>query len=453
VPERARSLILEKTEGNPFFVEEVIRSLLDSEVMVQNGAQVEMVRELYDISIPDTLTGVPTTRLDRLDDAAKRTAQNASVIGREFRLDLLLAIGSTADIEASLDHLQRRGLIRETSRVPHRIYTFKHTLTQETAPGSLLLSRRRELHRDIADWLETETPDADRSRAVEGAIQSYAAARSAIKGAGFIPEQLSTLNEESSRAVEVAARPPDIDTLTRSDLEADVERLLGAAGSEEPREVAPALVSLGYGSSELEELAGTMDSPQLVAAAELLASTFVVHNLLAEISQGAGRVSEIVKALKSDSFLNQAPIQEVGLHEGFHNTLRILKSKLGAGIVVRREYADDIPPIQAHGSELNQVWTNLIDNAAYVLRDGGNITIRTRREGDEAVVEVEDDGPGIPEEIKSRVFDAFFTIKPPGQGTGMGLGITYSIIVNQHGGDIQVESNPGKTVFTVRLPI
>ena len=135
------------------------------------------------------------------------------------------------------------------------------------------------------------------------------------------------------------------------------------------------------------------------------------------------------------------------------NTLLVLSHKLKHGIGVRREYATGLPNIQANGSELNQVWTNLIDNAADALEEQGEITIRTRHEGEQVVIEIEDDGPGIPTEIQPRIFEPFFTTKPPGQGTGLGLDISYNIVVHKHRGNIEVFSEPGKTCFQVWLPV
>jgi len=157
--------------------------------------------------------------------------------------------------------------------------------------------------------------------------------------------------------------------------------------------------------------------------------------------------------MKSYAYLGQAPVQNVDLHEGIDNTLVILRGKLKQGITVRREFAADLPVIQAFGSELNQVWTNILDNAADAMGGQGSITIRTRRSGPWAVVEIEDDGPGIPPEIQSRIFDPFFTTKDPGMGTGLGLSTTYSIVTEKHKGEISVRSQPGSTRFTIKLPI
>jgi len=178
-----------------------------------------------------------------------------------------------------------------------------------------------------------------------------------------------------------------------------------------------------------------------------------VHQLLYEIGQGSARISEIVRALKSYSYLGQAPVQWIDLHEGLDNTLVILRNKLKAGIEVHRDYAADMPSVHAFGSELNQVWTNLLDNAADAMDGKGTLTIRTRRQDPWAVVEIEDNGPGIPPALQSRIFDPFFTTKAPGKGTGLGLSTSYSIVTDKHHGRIDVESRPGMTRFTVRLPI
>jgi signal transduction histidine kinase len=178
-----------------------------------------------------------------------------------------------------------------------------------------------------------------------------------------------------------------------------------------------------------------------------------VRSLLGEIGEGVSRISEIVKALKTYSYLDQAPVQDVDVHEGLDNTLVILHHKLADGITVRRDYDSDLPHVEAYGSELNQVWTNILDNAIDALGGEGQITIRTRQDAGSVVVEIEDNGPGIPPEVLPRIFDPFFTTKPVGSGTGLGLAISYNNVVVRHRGDIQVHSQPGQTVFEVHLPI
>jgi signal transduction histidine kinase len=174
--------------------------------------------------------------------------------------------------------------------------------------------------------------------------------------------------------------------------------------------------------------------------------------LLNTIGQSTTRISTLVNAVKSYVYMDQAPSQEIDVHEGLENTLVILHHKL-KNIEVVREYDRTLPAISAYGSELNQVWTNLLDNAIDALEGKGKIWLRTWRENDHVVVEVADNGPGIPEEIQSRIFEPFFTTKGVGKGSGLGLDIARRIIVMHHKGDLQVSSRPGATRFTVRLPI
>jgi signal transduction histidine kinase len=150
--------------------------------------------------------------------------------------------------------------------------------------------------------------------------------------------------------------------------------------------------------------------------------------------------------------MDQAPVQSVDVREGLDNTLIILHNKLKKGVIVHREYDEDLQAIQAYASELNQVWTNIIDNAIDAMHGEGVLIVRARSEGDWVVVEIEDNGPGIPEEIQSKIFDPFFTTKSPGEGTGLGLNISRNLIVQKHHGLISVKSRPGRTCFSVRLP-
>jgi signal transduction histidine kinase/predicted CoA-binding protein len=242
------------------------------------------------------------------------------------------------------------------------------------------------------------------------------------------------------------------ETLDRADREEALENWFGENGMEEFSRYSADLADLGYGIGELEGIERVFGRERLPAVLSLLGSTYTVYSLLQEIAQGAGQISAIVKALKSYSYLDQGPVQEVSIREGIENTLIILRNKLKAGILVRREYEGTLPRVQAYGSELNQVWTNLIDNAADAMGGKGVVTIRTRREGECVAVEVEDSGPGIPEAVQPQIFNPFFTTKPVGQGTGLGLNISYNI-VRKHGGWLSFRSRPGKTVFEVKIPI
>jgi signal transduction histidine kinase len=263
-------------------------------------------------------------------------------------------------------------------------------------------------------------------------------------------ESLLTLDELAQGR---AKQPADMDSLARSDREDELETWLGERGVENAWAVAPTLVSLGYDDDALNTLVASFSVEQFCAVIGWLNDTYTIYSLLEEIGQGAGRISEIVKALKGYTYLDQAPIQTVDIHDGLDSTLVILRSKLKPGITVLREYDANLPHIQARGSELNQVWTNLIDNAIGAMNGEGEITLRTSSDEQWVIVEIEDNGSGIPEENLPNLFDPFFTTKAPGEGTGLGLNISHNIIVQKHQGRIDVTSQPGKTRFEVRLPL
>ncbi len=252
-----------------------------------------------------------------------------------------------------------------------------------------------------------------------------------------------------------ANRPIDLPALDRSDREGDVEAALDRAGVPDPWAIASDLVSAGFQAQDISEAVSQLGdgAGQSVWAAARAAHR--VAALLHVVEEGSSRMSSIVGALKSYSYLDQAPLQEVDVRAGLDDTMLILKSKL-SDIEVVKHY-EDIPEIPAYAAELNQVWTNLIDNAADAIhetrQEGGRIAVRVSSDGTGVVVEIEDNGGGIPEEARPRIFDSFFTTKPPGAGTGLGLDITYNLVVHKHRGDIAVHPIDGGTVFRVVLPM
>lgn len=276
-----------------------------------------------------------------------------------------------------------------------------------------------------------------------------------ISRLGFDEGQWEVLNRLAETANQSAASPPEMDAITRSDLESQIEMWLEDHNIDEAWLIAPNLVNLKFDEDELTALADEFPEERLMCIIEWLDATFTVHSLLNELSQGSGRISNIVKALKSYAYLDQAPIQSVDIHKGLDDTLTILQNKLKKGINVKREYDPNLPEVMGYGSELNQVWTNIIDNAIDALdsREDSQIILRTHQESEWVVVEIEDNGPGIPKEIQTKIFDAFFSTKGVGKGTGLGLNISYSIVVQKHRGDLRVKSEPGKTIFEVWLPI
>ncbi|HEX7096166.1 MAG TPA: ATP-binding protein [Acidimicrobiales bacterium] len=242
--------------------------------------------------------------------------------------------------------------------------------------------------------------------------------------------------------------------LLRAEREAELEDWLDAHGVAEPWEVASSLAAMGVSSDELDVLAdATAVAPdELAAVIAAVAQGNTATELVDVIADGARRISEIVAALRSYTYLDRGTIQQIDVTEGLESTLVLLQSRLKNATVVR-DYAESLPRIAARGNELNQVWTNLIANAVDATDGAGTIVVRTRTTGDAVIVEVEDDGTGISPELVERVFDPFFTTKPPGKGTGLGLSISHNIVVRQHSGEMSVRSEPGRTVFTVTLPL
>jgi signal transduction histidine kinase len=249
-----------------------------------------------------------------------------------------------------------------------------------------------------------------------------------------------------------AGRAVSLSPLQHSDQAEELGQWLHGLGVDHPADVAEALADLGYTRAQLAELTSALPPPNIPVFLSWMAGAGEAHKLLAEIGAGAGRISQIVGALRSYAYLDQAPVQEVDITEGLENTLVLLGSKLKPGVVVHREYADHLPRIQAHGRELNQVWTNIIQNAIDAIGAHGSITIRTSARDGYVLAEIEDDGPGMPSEVAARVFDPFFTTKPPGKGTGLGLNISHNIVVAEHKGRVEVDSQPRHTTFRVFLP-
>jgi len=258
---------------------------------------------------------------------------------------------------------------------------------------------------------------------------------------------LNKLMDEASRRF---TAPVKLNVLEKIDLVDQLQAWLEANGVESAWELAPAMVNFGWDVESLEKL---KDVAFFDLSIQWLGAGCVMNGLLSEVQQTTERLSQIVQAMKSYTYLDQAPLLEVDVHEGLENTLVIMQHKLKQGVTVKREYSPNLPRIEAYASELNQVWTNIIDNAVDAMNGKGEIILRTYEEDHHVIVEIIDNGPGIPEEIRSRIYEPFFTTKPPGKGTGLGLHISHDIIANRHRGQLLVESKPGNTIFKAVLPI
>lgn len=245
--------------------------------------------------------------------------------------------------------------------------------------------------------------------------------------------------------------PAALDSLERSDREEAIGGWLEEHRVQDARQLAPDLVDAGCDLDTLHTLSGRFDDVTLAGAVTRLTASFTINRLVEQIESGTSRMADLVRAIKQYTYMDQSAAQEIDIHEGLENTLIMLHYRLKYGISVVRDYDRSLPPICARGSELNQVWTNLIDNAIDAMNSRGELVVRTAREFGRLLVEIRDNGPGIPAEIRSRIFEPFFTTKQVGEGTGLGLDTVYRI-VQEHHGEVRVDSEPGRTVFQVRLP-
>jgi signal transduction histidine kinase len=245
--------------------------------------------------------------------------------------------------------------------------------------------------------------------------------------------------------------PVALDSLERSDREELIGDWLESQDVPDARQLAPDLVDAGCDMDTLRELSDRFDGEILAYAITRLTASFTLNRLVEQIERGTTRISDLVRAVKQYSYMDQAPEQEIDVHDGLENTLIMLHYRLKHGVEVIREYDRTIPRICAQGSELNQVWTNLIDNAIDAMGGRGELVVRTAAEFGAILVEIRDNGPGIPPEIRDRIFEPFFTTKTVGEGTGLGLDTVYRI-VQKHRGQMKVESEPGRTSFQIRLP-
>ncbi|GAA2644692.1 ATP-binding protein [Dactylosporangium fulvum] len=266
-------------------------------------------------------------------------------------------------------------------------------------------------------------------------------------------ERLHGLVELQETAVKKAANAPKRSALDASDAEDQVGDWLDDHDVSGAWDLAPTLVAGGVDVPWLEDVATCVTDLDLEPAVRWLAYTIETELLMGEIEDSVARISGLVGAAKQYSQLDRGPFQVVDVHELIDATLIMLNAKVPQGIRVVTSYDRDLPPIPAYAAELNQVWTNLIDNAVSAMQGNGTLTITTSRDGDCLAVEIADTGSGIPPEIRPRIFEPFFTTKPVGEGTGLGLDISYRIVVKKHHGDIRVDSEPGNTRFTVRLPL
>ncbi|GAB4455026.1 MAG: ATP-binding protein [Armatimonadaceae bacterium] len=269
----------------------------------------------------------------------------------------------------------------------------------------------------------------------------------------FNTEQRKTLSDFFHK-VQSADREATamMDPLARSECEDELALWMEQHGVQDGWELASTLIEAGITQEKVNRFPECFGDGSLNDALCWLGSALNTTALAGDVERSTRRISELVGAMRAYSYMDRGELQEVDIHQGIEDTLTILQHKMKNGITVHRKYAADLPKIQAFGSELNQVWTNLIDNAISAMQGNGNLTICTERDHDGVVVQIVDDGPGVPEDIQDRIWEPFFTTKGVGEGTGLGLDIALRIVCRRHGGSLHLTSEPGNTCFEVRLP-
>jgi signal transduction histidine kinase len=355
---------------------------------------------------------------------------------------------------------------------------FRRLLTEHSSFGHKILeamAERVQILQSVASQRERLTSLATLAAGLAHQLNNPASA--ALRSAEDLREDLNKLRSAGSRLARAAtagrltsealdnleraidapgrAEAPVLDELNRSEREEAVAFWLEECGVPESWTLAPSLVSAGLDIADLLPIVESVPWDLRLDALRYVEATLDSAGLVDEVEGSALRISGIVETMEGYSYMDRAPVQEVDVNGNLDDTLAVLGHRLD-GVEVLRDYDPGLPRITAYGGELNQVWTNLIDNAIDAVSASeapGRITLRTGCERDRVLVEVADDGPGIPPENHARIFEPFFSTKDVGPGTGLGLDVSYRIVVGRHGGDIHVVSEPGETRFEVRLPV
>ena len=436
--------------------------------LAQKNAQIAEMAKFPDMNPGPVIRFVEDGTIRLANRAARSLFGHESLIGLKWNE---VCPGLTDELWSRIRDTDRNVL--HEARIGERTILFTHTprteagnsfvygsdVTEQKAAERLLAQSEKmatlgTLSAGVAHELNNPAAAAQRgAQHLRAAFGQFQRTMVELGRLNLAENEFNRLLELDELARERAASVSTLSSMERMDLEERLEEWLDDHGIDEAYELIDDMVEARLSTKDLEGLANDIPSEHLNVVLRALARSFAVYRLLQEINHGADRIASIVGALKDYSYLDRAPIQEVDVNQGVRNTLIILNSKLKQGVEVEDSLDADLPHIQAFGSELNQVWTNLIDNAIAAMDGSGSLKIRSAPEDGGVCVEIEDSGPGIPSDIQNRVFDAFFTTKPPGSGTGLGLHTCYSIIVNKHGGRLTFRSKPGETTFCVWLPM
>jgi signal transduction histidine kinase len=336
-------------------------------------------------------------------------------------------------------------VMQQIAPVVRRLNDVEQNRERLASLGQMAAGLAHELNNPAAAAQRASAQLAEALHNINGALRAFVES-------GVEREEAEKLLALHQQALDHAANCTALDALDAADAEDALLELLEDLDVPEPWEIAGTLSAACVDASWLQQVAA-LAGPATASALKWTAAALSADGLVAELQDSTQRMSRLVGAVKSYAYMDRGGLVEVDVHEGLESTLVILGHKLKhTTITIERDYDRSLPQLTIRGSELNQVWTNLIDNAIDALGESGTITLRTRREEDCAVVEVTDDGPGVPPELQARVFESFFTTKDVGKGTGLGLETARRIVVDRHDGSLTLESVPGRTTFRVRLP-
>jgi signal transduction histidine kinase len=336
-------------------------------------------------------------------------------------------------------------VMRQVAPVMSRVTEREQSRERLASLGTMAAGLAHELNNPAAAARRAAAQMTEALEVIDSALGSFVEA-------GVEREQAAQLLQLQQQAISHAAACTALDALDASDKEDELLERLQALEVEEPWRLAEPLAAAGVDEQWLDRVAA-LAGPATGAALRWVAATLTAGRLAAELEESTERMSALVGAVKSYAYMDRGGLVEVDIHEGLETTLTVLGYKLkNTTIAIVRDYDRTLPKLTVRGSELNQVWTNLLDNAIDALGEQGTITIATRADGSCAEIEITDDGPGITDQVLSRIFDPFFTTKDVGQGTGLGLATARRIVVDRHDGSLTLDTRPGRTTFRVRLP-
>jgi signal transduction histidine kinase len=371
-------------------------------------------------------------------------------VGVRMRAGTEVRLATVAPEEFTNLVLAHRSVFRRVMRVVRpvlgRITAVEQNRERLASLGTMAAGLAHELNNPASAAQRTASDLAD-------ALEVLGSTVSVFVEAGVERGEAERLVAMQTEALAAAERRGPLSALEASDAEDQVSDALADSGIADGWLMVEPLARAGIDRAFLDEIS-RLAGPASGAAISWIAASITARELAHELAQSTRQMSHLVGAVKSYAFMDRGGLSEVDLHEGLDTTLTILAHKLKqTSIEVVRDYDSSIPKFLARGAELNQVWTNLLDNAIFALAGSGTITLTTRLDGPCAEVDITDDGPGIPEEVRERIFEPFFTTKDVGSGTGLGLDTSRRIVVDRHRGSINVESEPGRTVFRVWLPL